>query len=76
MYCRIKGKKEKEKIIATFFCGELPGESMQKTGSLNLTVGQWQILMAALFLGAEETHDHLKLQIIDPLKGENDITKD
>ena len=48
------------------FFGRAP-HALQCAGTLQLHVGEWQLLAAALMMGADRTNRHLLVAVEDPL---------
>lgn len=63
---RVFGTWEDNRIRARIFVGREVG-NFQLAGDLLLHVGEWQIIMAALGMGAKATHGHLEVDVQDPL---------
>lgn len=66
MIAKIKGVRKGDHIHADVFMGLDEGH-FGKNGSLVFTIGEWQIFVSALLLGADRTQGHLTVEVEDPL---------
>jgi len=64
MILRLRDKLEGERIRSTFYVGE-PQGTLQNCGELLLYVGEWQLIGAALLLGAKGTQGRLVVEMPD-----------
>lgn len=59
MIVKMVSAKNGEHICTTFFMGK-EGQTLANVGTLVQNIGEWQILGAAILLGAEKTKGRLR----------------
>ena len=57
---KLRDEKRGDHVHTTFFCGP-DNQTLRNLGTLVMDVGEYQLIGAALLLGAEATHGHLRV---------------
>lgn len=70
MIAKLKGQQKGDHIHAQVFMGP-DRDHLACNGDLVFTVGEWQIFVASLLLGADRTQGHLTVEVDDPLAKES-----
>lgn len=67
MIAKITGKRNGHHVHSQVFMGE-DVNHLALNGDLTFTVGEWQIFVASLMIGAKQSMGHLKVIVNDPLE--------
>ena len=60
MFIKTRDKRVGDRILSQYFIGE-DADHLQLAGELHLHIGEWQLLGAALLIGAKHTANQLHI---------------